>query len=365
MRTLVLIDGRRMPYGGPDSSAADVNEIPGIMVERVEVLTGGASAVYGSDAIAGVVNFIMRKDFEGVQVDFGYDTFWHNNDYNGPGSLRDVIAGRHATNPGQFNLPEDTYTDGDGHEESILMGVNSGNGKGNITAYFTHRKNKPILQANRDFSACQLGAPGDPDLDGDQDWTCGGSSTSYPGRFLNLVNFGSTTIDASAVGPNGHHNQFRPFSSSLDQYNFGPLNYYQRPDERYSFGALGHYEVASYADIYGSLMFTDYRSRSQIAPSGQFFSLATTNCDNPLLSANEASTLGCEPGSTADTQFYLGRRNVEGGGRIEDIHYSSYRINGGVRGPISSPLELRFEWAGREGSVRENVPQRLFEGAYC
>ncbi len=70
-RTLVLIDGRRMPYGGvtTGSAAADLNQIPTAMVERVEVLTGGASAVYGSDAIAGVVNFIMKKDFEGVQVD--------------------------------------------------------------------------------------------------------------------------------------------------------------------------------------------------------------------------------------------------------------------------------------------------------
>jgi outer membrane cobalamin receptor len=68
-RTLVLIDGRRMPAGGVDSAsyAADLNQIPAAMVERVEILTGGASAAYGSDAIAGVVNFIMKKDFEGVR----------------------------------------------------------------------------------------------------------------------------------------------------------------------------------------------------------------------------------------------------------------------------------------------------------
>ena len=67
-RTLVLIDGRRMPYGGVQaaSAAPDINQIPTSMIERVDVLTGGASAVYGSDAVAGVVNFIMKKDFEGV-----------------------------------------------------------------------------------------------------------------------------------------------------------------------------------------------------------------------------------------------------------------------------------------------------------
>ena len=68
-RTLVLIDGRRMSYGSPISSAPDLNQVPGALVERVEILTGGASAAYGSDAIAGVVNFIMIDDFEGVRFD--------------------------------------------------------------------------------------------------------------------------------------------------------------------------------------------------------------------------------------------------------------------------------------------------------
>ncbi|RZJ32333.1 MAG: TonB-dependent receptor, partial [Brevundimonas sp.] len=71
-RTLVLIDGRRMGYGSPNDDAADLNQIPEQLVERVEVMTGGASAVYGSDAIAGVVNFIMKKDFEGIQIDAQY-----------------------------------------------------------------------------------------------------------------------------------------------------------------------------------------------------------------------------------------------------------------------------------------------------
>ena len=72
-----------MPYGGvtSESAAPDLNQIPTAMVERVEVLTGGASAVYGSDAVAGVVNFIMKKDFEGVQIDAQYSLYQHNNDF--------------------------------------------------------------------------------------------------------------------------------------------------------------------------------------------------------------------------------------------------------------------------------------------
>ena len=110
-RTLVLIDGRRMPYGSPTDDAADLNQIPGPLVERVEVLTGGASAVYGSDALAGVVNFIMKRDFEGLQIDTQYGMYQHENGYDDD-NLRQVIAGRGATNPAQFKLPDDNVADG-------------------------------------------------------------------------------------------------------------------------------------------------------------------------------------------------------------------------------------------------------------
>ena len=105
-RTLVLVDGRRLPYGGVTNSAADINQIPTQMVERVDVLTGGASAVYGSDAVAGVVNFIMKKDFEGVQVTSQYNFYWHENDFGGPGDvmLRYTIAARAETNPAPCGL---------------------------------------------------------------------------------------------------------------------------------------------------------------------------------------------------------------------------------------------------------------------
>ena len=131
-RTLVLVDGKRMPYGSTTASAADLNQIPSAMVERVEVLTGGASAVYGSDAVAGVVNFIMKKDFEGVQLDAQYGFYQHKNDFGGPGvtKLRDVIAERGETNPAQFQLPDDNVTDGESVEASILVGASTEDGRG-------------------------------------------------------------------------------------------------------------------------------------------------------------------------------------------------------------------------------------------
>ena len=370
-RTLVLIDGRRMPAGGvtAGSYAADLNQIPTAMVERVEVLTGGASAVYGSDAVAGVVNFIMKKNFEGIQIDGQYAMYQHNNSFSGPGAvqLRDTIAARHATNPSQFNLPDDNVTDGNGVQGTITMGVSTEDGRGNITAYLSYQDNKPVLQRDRDYSACALAA--NPTVS----FACGGSGTAFPGTFTSfggnsnaipgpdgkvgtaddvrpdtnpLPDFNST-VD-SATG-----NTFRAFNNATDQYNFGPTNYYLRPDTRYSLGAMGHYELAPFADVYTQLMFTDVRSVAQIAAGGAFFNTGTINCDNPFLSAQQATTIGCGAAATAATTtinpdtgepfladanvvpMYLGRRNIEGGGRQSQFHNQSFRTLLGSRGDIA------------------------------
>jgi outer membrane receptor protein involved in Fe transport len=341
-RTLVLIDGRRLPYGGVTNSAADLNQIPTIMVERVDILTGGASAVYGSDAVSGVVNFIMKKNFTGVQVDGQYNFYQHNNSYGGPGAVKlvDMIKFRQSTNPSQFQLPDSNVTDGYGRQGSIMVGVGTEDGRGNITAYATIRKDDAVLQANRDYSACTLstatpiGSWGGPT--GSTGRGCGGSGTAFPGTFTDFSNF-SFTVD-SATG-----NTFRNFVSATDQYNFGPLNHYLRPDKYYSFGALGHYELNDHADVYTELMFTDYRSIAQIAPGGAFFDSSTINCDNPLLSVQEATSVGCSAAAIANTDIsastrvplYIGRRNVEGGGRQQDFHNAAFRGVLGVKGSIS------------------------------
>src|SRR5439155_924182 len=95
-RNLVLVNGRRLPAGTPQggafSAAADLNQIPAPLVQRVEVLTGGASAVYGSDAITGVVNFIMNDRFEGLQIDL-YHSFYNHQQHN-PDNVQQAIRDR-------------------------------------------------------------------------------------------------------------------------------------------------------------------------------------------------------------------------------------------------------------------------------
>ncbi len=101
---------------------------------------------------------------------------------------------------------------------------------------------------------------------------------------------------------------------------------------------MGHYELTDYADVYTQLMFTDYKSVAQIAPGGSFGDSTYVNCDNPLMSAQQAATLGCSATDiTAGTQvpFYLFRRNVEGGGRQQAFENSSFRSLLGVRGDIT------------------------------
>jgi outer membrane receptor protein involved in Fe transport len=373
-RTLVLIDGRRMGYGSPADDAADLNQIPEQLVERVEVLTGGASAVYGSDAIAGVVNFIMKKDFEGVQLDAQYGFYQHNNDYDGVGNVRAEIARRGATNAAQFALPEDDVIDGESRSINLSLGVSAPDGRGNIIAYAGYRNNNPILQRDRDYSACSLAVPtaGAPDT-----FACGGSGTSFPGQFTdfggNAVlsdhdnNPATPMIDVNplpeytlTLGGGG----FVPYSAAVNAYNFGPINYYQRPDERYTLGAFGRYEVNDKAEVFAQLMFSDYSSVAQIAPSGSFFNTPDVNCDSPLLNAQQAAAIGCgAPALAAYNTFfnpntgqvsnaadpdavrlladpnrvplYVGRRNVEGGGRQDSLNLQSYRAVVGVRGEIS------------------------------
>ena len=351
-RTLVLVDGRRMPYGGVGQSAADLNQIPTQMVERVEVLTGGASAVYGSDAVSGVVNFIMKRDFEGVEVSGQYNFYQHKNDFGGPGAtkLRDVIAGRAATNPSQFALPPDNVTDGYGKEASILMGMNSADGKGNLTIYATAFDGSEILQRDRDYSTCSLGgAVGS--------FSCGGSSTNATGRFTDfgiasLVDPSYTSFNFTSNGAGG----WRNFSSSLDQYNFGPLNHYLRPERRYTMGAMGHYEISDKADVYAQVMYTDYRSVAQIAPSGNFFETTTINCGNPFLPTANLAAINCTPANVAanaSVPFYIGRRNVEGGPRQQSFNTASFRTVVGVRGNLSEAWN--YDVSAQVSGVKPNT----------
>ncbi len=268
-RTLVLINGRRLPAGSPTYYPTDLNQIPAPLIERVEILTGGASAVYGSDAVAGVVNFIMKDNFEGVQIDVNWSAYNHQ---QGNG-LASVIAARAATNPSQFAVPGNVDHDGDSSNINITMGSNFAGNRGNATLFFQYSKTQPVSQKNRDYSACATGDSADG-----LSLVCAGSSHQLPRPFRRRQCRPAAFTIANAQGG------VRPFKSATDQFNFAPYNYYQRPDERYGFDAFAHYDVNDHARVYGEFGFHDDHTDALIAPSGVFGAEVPLLDSNPLLS---------------------------------------------------------------------------------
>src|SRR5204863_462550 len=222
-----------------------------------------------------------------------------------------------------YTLPPSSVNVGYNRDFSFLMGMNTPNDKGNATFYATYRTADPILQASFDYSACTLNS-------GDT-FSCGGSTTTAPP----FSNRRFRPLDPTSGAPTGPNAPLRADGSlqtfpsttafaAAQAYNFGPLNYYARPDERYTLGAFVHYDVAEHAKVYSELMYMNDRNVSQIAPSGAF-SLGNpinpggglfVNCDNPLLSAAMVSTW-CAPGSTilrvgeASVTGDLGKYNVQ------------------------------------------------------
>jgi outer membrane receptor protein involved in Fe transport len=334
-RTLVLVNGRRLLPGDPVSSpVADLNAIPSALIKRVDVLTGGASATYGADAVAGVVNFILDDKFEGLKLDAQYSLIQHNN--HGEGDVRSALAAQ-----GQPD-PEGSFSGGGTTDLSLVFGSKLADGAGHITLYGGYRKTEPIYQSKYNYSACSLNEVKAPA----SAFSCGGSGTTAPGgQFIAYTDSSLThQIDSDPTQPGNQAftvNQsvpggaFRTFTSPQDLFNTGPYNYLQRNDVRYTGGGFAQYEFNKAATLYGEFSFMDDQTNAIIAPSGIFSSATyTTPCSNPLMSAQERGLICPAPGQTNATMV-IGRRNVEGGGRNADLRHTSYRGVIGMKGAIT------------------------------
>ncbi|WP_287460409.1 TonB-dependent receptor [Sphingomonas sp.] len=353
-RTLTLVNGRRLLPGDPSGgSAADINIIPAAMVKRVEVLTGGASSTYGADAVAGVVNFIMDTDFTGVRFDGQYSFYQHSNRNK---LIRPLLDVRQAAGLAGYGYPDGSVADGGAFDGTMAIGSKFADDRGHVSAYFGYRKVNPVLQSRRDYSACTIQNTGSGSL------RCGGSATSDNGNALVFVD-GSGSSTFYTFRPNGG------FENAVSLYNFAPLNYYQRPDERFTAGAFVNYEVSDGFKPYLEFMFMDDRTVAQIAPSGDFGNTLTINCDNPLMSPAQRAVICARPnlingalgnfplatgagynpnpntpatnfidpttGQTYNKGFFqLLRRNVEGGPRQADLQHTNFRGVLGARGDL-------------------------------
>lgn len=326
-RTLVLVNGQRLGPGDPLSGGqSDINMIPVEMIDSIEVLTGGASSTYGADAVAGVVNFKLNDHFEGVKIvaDAG---IYQNHNTNTEGVETAVQEAGYA------EAPNNVWA-GAQRSLAFIAGLNSPDGQGNATFYATYRNVLPIVQSKYAVSACTLdsgylGTSGGPSGSGgiNGKYACGGSATAAPANFLN-----ATTGQWGSVGPGG---TLAVGSSPTNIYNYGALNYFQRNDERYSAGTFLHYEFNEHATVYANTMFMDDRSVAQIAPSGDFANTGSFDCANPLMSAAEATFLGCT-GTTGTTNpnILILRRDVEGGNRQQAFEHMDFREVLGLKGKL-------------------------------
>ena len=334
-RTLVLINGRRLGTGDPNTGnpnpAPDLDQIPVALIERVDVVTGGASAVYGSDAIAGVVNFILKRNFEGVQIDAQLGENWHENQEKGLQALQEQKG---------FDVTSGTRHDGRTKAFNLLLGTNLAGGTGNVTAYLTYLKAEPVTSGARDFGSCML----DPDTTF-TGFVCAGSQNSN--LFTSPLDHKNYTV----VG-----NQFLPWpqagSVPPPEFNSQSYIYMSRGDERYTAGFMAHIDVNQYAKPYAEFGFMNDKTEISVAPSGLFQGNPTDpsgnsnfniNCSNPLLSAREAAVIctptqiaadRANPGS-ASANVNIGRRNIEGGGRNSFWEHTNYRAVVGLTGELS------------------------------
>ena len=335
-RTLILMDGRRMTpfnYDGEVDTAA----IPTALIQSVDIVTGGASAVYGSDAISGAVNFIMKKDFEGVEL--------------------------------QYNHAVTGDNDGDKDNISLTIGSNSADGKGNVALSVSWMNRDQVLLGDRplgllgvdsetgaglnEFNAGLPPVAGPAGCDGPNvvDFVNGsGSTTAIPTRFA-LVGYAPA---------NGQFRNDGTIGTDCSRFNFNPFNFYQTPAERYSATAIGHYEINDHATVYSTFNYNHQSVSAQVAPSGTFGAAFNLPLANPLIgdqarqymidAGNAALTAGLlnTPGLTnwidsnasgdVDAADYLNvqlrRRTVEFGARSELFNTDQFSILTGVEGKL-------------------------------
>ncbi len=305
-RTLIMLNGRR---AAPHSvfGAVDINTIPAGLVERVEVVTGGASAVYGSDAIAGVVNFILDTDFDGVEARVQYDSF-----EEGDGRLVDV---------------------------NLLFGV--GDGPGHLTGFVNWQDRKQVLAGDRPFTSVILqegadgrlvesGSPGTP------------AGVLFFGPFVlpdGTLTTNTGSFDASVTFAN--NGDPRQYVEPADLYNFQPSNYLQTPLERQVVGLFGDYEFAAARGFF-ELLYSRNRTTSQLAPpvSFNFFSM---NVDHPLLTPAQRTLLmdNFNPDDNGIVDFFLGRRLLETGPRRITREADSLRAVVGIEGRF----DFGWDWS--------------------
>jgi outer membrane receptor protein involved in Fe transport len=296
-RTLVLINGRRVV---PFSLFAfvDTNSVPLHLVDRVEIVTGGASAVYGADAVAGVVNFILRRNFTGFEAGGSY------------GISDQGDAKRYTAN--------------------TTLGATLADGKGSVILSLGKAKTDPLRQGTRPSGQSALSSTtGNPQ----------GSGTDVPAQFsaaqlatlpggLSTLQLDTATGGLVAPGPG---------------FNFQPVNLYQTPNDRQQVTGIANYRINDNVEAYGEVLHTRSDVTLNLAGSGTFLNTFTIPIGNPFIPALMRSQLctafaiapaNCVAGDPTPITLAIGRRFTELGPRIRDLENKTTQWTLGAKGSI-------------------------------
>jgi len=363
-RNLVLVNGRRYTIQGPDQTT-DVNTIPTALIQRTEIVTGGSSAVYGSDAITGVINFIMRQDFEGVEA--------------------------------QTHVDFDSVTATPTYSIDLTAGANFARDKGNIAVSMGYQNRGGISRQDRGGiyippygDGCVTAATASPRQIGTQINLAAGQTCAGVGGKPGLVFAGSGDIPngryvpqsyatpgganaalntayanaglAGLTGNNGFGYTYdnggttaRPAVDPTDRYNLTLPNYLQVPQERWMINSFMHYDLLPRVTAYAEMHFSNNSVTSRLSPSN-INSTMFFNDNNPYLTPAMQTLFtqmdAAEPAAgvnlTAGSKTYkttpgdgiaaltVGRRFTDVGFRIANSQRDAYRFVGGFRGTLPS-----------------------------
>ncbi|WP_236699387.1 TonB-dependent receptor domain-containing protein [Pelagerythrobacter marensis] len=333
-RNLVLLNGTRLVPQGLNG-LTNIDVIPVALLERMDVLTGGAGAAYGADAISGVVNFVTKSDFEGVDL-----------------SLSNQIT-----------------EEGDGHtfRADLLVGGNFADGRGNAVFAVGYTNRDAVFQGDRPYGVNNISS-----FSGN----AGGSSTAVP----SVITVPGTTSGTLQV----QGDSLVPF---YEPFNFNPYNVYQTPLKQYRLYGAARYEVSDAIEVFTEGMFVQSTTSTIIAPSGTFRNVLDTPLSNPFMGdgiRNQIcgfdtdgdapgtqrlfSQAECDAAATAtdpnDPNYRTvgldyGRRFVEFGPRLNDYRTRLFQVKAGARGPQTDTLD--WEVFGAYGES-ENVSRQSGNG---
>ncbi|WP_026359869.1 TonB-dependent receptor domain-containing protein [Sphingomonas sp. PR090111-T3T-6A] len=340
-RNLVLLDGQRIVPAGLDG-VVDLNNIPLALIERTDVLTGGASTTYGADAISGVVNFVTRRDFSGV----------------------DATVSEGITQRGDGNQLRADFT----------VGGNFADDKGNAVLSIGYQRTKPVYQGDRGYSYYAIDS-----FAGE----ASGSGTTFPSRLVGIGIVNQATGANTALTDFAGNHQINPTTGSIDAYtqpyNFNPLNVFQTPYKRFNIYGAAHYDITDNIEFYTRGLYSKNTVNTVIAESGAFGIAVDVPLSNPYLpdaAFNQicAAAVGqgvltsaqCTAARTAtgpnDPNYQtfrttLGRRAIEAGPRISSFVSNVFDYHAGLKGDLGDHLHWDVN-----GSYGESDQTQLIKG---